>query len=54
MKKVFLIYGTGICLLFAYASYSGWDVADSLKSGTWGPQGKQGPTKMGRSGLYHK
>lgn len=39
MKKVFIVYGTAICVLFAYASYSGWTVSDSIKSGQWGPQG---------------
>jgi len=39
MKQAFLIYGTIICLVFAYATHSGWTVTDSLTSGKWGPQG---------------
>jgi len=39
MKRGFLFYGTAICLIFAYATYSGWTIADSLKSGKWGPKG---------------
>ena len=39
MKKAFIIYGTAICLIFAYANYTGWTVADSVKSGKWGPKG---------------
>ncbi len=39
MKKVFIIYGTLICLVFLYATRIGWTVADSLASGKWGPQG---------------
>jgi hypothetical protein len=37
--KFFAIYGTVICLLFAYASYSGWLFTDALHSGKWGPRG---------------
>ena len=39
MTKAFLVYGTLISLIFAYATYTGWSVADSLKSGHWGPRG---------------
>jgi len=39
MKKAFLVYGTVISLVFAYASYTGWSVSDSVQSGKWGPQG---------------
>ena len=45
MKKAFIVYGTAICLIFGYASYSGWTVSDSVKSGKWGPQGQN---------AYHK
>lgn len=45
MKKAFIVYGTTICLIFAYASYTGWTISDSVKSGKWGPQGHS---------VYHK
>lgn len=40
MNKKYLIYGISICLLFSYASYAGWNVAESLKSGKWNPKGR--------------
>lgn len=45
MKFFFIVYGTGICLFFSYATYSGWTVVDSIKSGKWGPRGHN---------VYHK
>jgi hypothetical protein len=45
MKNFYLVYGTLVCLLFAYAAHTGWRVTDSLKSGKWGPRGH---------GIYHK
>lgn len=39
MKKAFIVYGIATCLIFAYASYNGWTVADSVKSGKWRPHG---------------
>ena len=45
MKVAFIVYGTGICLLFAYASYTGWIVSDSVKTGKWDPRGQS---------AYHK
>jgi hypothetical protein len=48
MKKFFLIYGSAICLIFAYATYTGWDVWGSLKSGDWGPKGQN------HQSTYHK
>lgn len=44
-KKVFLIVGTTLCITFAYATYTGWSVSDSVKSGQWKPQGQK---------TYHK
>ncbi len=45
MKKAFIAYGTAICLIFAYASYTGWTVTDGLKSTKWAPAGNN---------VYHK
>jgi hypothetical protein len=45
MKTLFIIYGTVICMLLAYANYTGWEVSESLKTGKWGPQGQN---------AYHK
>lgn len=39
MKKLFLVYGSVICLVFAYATYTGWTVMDSVRAGRWSPHG---------------
>ena len=45
MSKPFIVYGTILCLLLAFANYNGMGVGD-LMSGKWKPKGKQG--------MYHK
>lgn len=42
MAKAYLVFGTVVCLVFVYASYTGWSVWDSASAGQWGPQGQQG------------
>jgi hypothetical protein len=41
MKLFFQIFGTVICLLFAYATYTGWTVTDVFTSSHWGPAGQK-------------
>ena len=48
MQRAYIFFGFLVCGLFIYASYSGWSVADSIKSGSWGPAGASG------HGVYHK
>ena len=53
MNKAYLIFGTLLCLLLAYADVTGWAVAESLSSGQWTPQGQAGP-HSGVHSFYHK
>jgi hypothetical protein len=46
MKNAFLAFGVAVCIAFGYANYTGWDVFDSAKAGTWSPHGQ--------SKTYHK
>lgn len=45
MNRPFIVYGTILCLLLAFANYNGMGMGD-LMSGKWKPKGKQG--------MYHK
>jgi hypothetical protein len=39
LRKGYVVFGTALCLLFAYAAYTGWTLSDSVSSGKWGPHG---------------
>ena len=59
MKKIFVVYGTLVCVLFAFSSYRGMPFLDSLDTSKWSPKGKQkvesnsrGYRGYGR--MYHK
>ena len=36
MKNAYLVYGTVICLLFAYASHRGYGLYQAVSTGKWG------------------
>jgi len=40
MRIAFLAFGVFITLTFAYAGFTGWTVADSWASRTWGAKGQ--------------
>ena len=53
MRNIFIIYGTVVCVLFAFSSYHGMPFWDSLDSSKWTPEGKQKTHSNARIGGYH-
>jgi hypothetical protein len=37
MQRAYFIYGTVVCLLFAYASHRGYGLYQAIATGKWGP-----------------
>lgn len=52
MKKVFIIYGAVICILFSFSGYFGMPFWDSLDNSKWTPEGKQKVERSSRVGVY--
>jgi hypothetical protein len=52
MKKFFVVYGTLICVLFAFSSYRGMPFLDAFDSSKWTPKGQQKVQATSRGGGY--